>query len=151
MKELRLAGISDMAAANEFLYGGFLEALNRKFAVEPREEEDFHRAAEGYDLASIFCLEEQRSVTRDWIVRYENNYYQLKRLSSYGPATGKVLVRKHLNAELHFSYRGEEIEYQKLAERPVQVGRSHDPKEPKKRYTPSPDHPWRKNWRKNWR
>jgi hypothetical protein len=106
VKELRLAGISEIEAANEFLYAGFLEQLNEKFAVAPREESDFHRSAPGYDLAAIFCREEERALSRDWIVRFENHYYQLKPQSQYQPAKGKVWVRKYLNGELHFNYRG---------------------------------------------
>lgn len=147
VKELRLAGISDIPSANEFLYGGYLEKHNDKFAVEPREEQDYHRSKDGVDLSAIFCLEEERSITKDWIVRYENDYYQLKKLSGYGPAEGKVLVRKYLNEEVHFNYRGEEIAYHKLAQKPVRVEKRVPPKEMKKRYSPSPDHPWRKSWK----
>jgi transposase len=148
VKELRLAGISDRDSANEFLYGGFLEELNSKFAVEPRAGQDFHRAAQGYDLASIFCLEEERGLSRDWIVRFENDFYQLKRQSKYQPATGKVFVRKHLNGELHFNYRGEELPYEKLAQRPLRISQSLAPQKSKAQYKPSPAHPWRKSWKK---
>lgn len=147
VKELRLAKISDIASANEFLYAGFLEQLNSKFAVEAKQEEDFHRSADGIDLADIFCQEEERSITRDWIVRFDNNYYQLKRLSSYGPASGKVLVRKYLNSELHFNYRGEEIEYEKLPDKPSRIEKSLIVNKHKKKYKPSPFHPWRKSWK----
>ena len=127
--------------------GGFLEELNEKFAVEPREEEDFHRSAQGYDLASIFCLEEERSLSRDWIVRFENDFYQLQRQSKYQPTQGKVWVRKYLNGELHFNYRGEDLAYEKLPDRPVRISRSLAPKKSKKKYKPSPDHPWRNSWK----
>lgn len=147
VKEMRLAGISDIAGANEYLYGEFLAQLNSKFAVEPREEEDFHRSSAGLDLTSMFCREEERNVSRDWLVRFENGFYQLKRQSKYEPAEGKVMVRKYLNGELHFNYRGEDIGYEKLPERPVRVSRSLSPKGAGRKYKPSPDHPWRKSWK----
>ena len=147
VKELRLADICDLACANEFLYAGFLQQLNAKFAVEAREEEDFHRLARGLDLASIFCIEEERSLSPDWMVRFDNGFYQLKRQSQYEPARGKVFVRKYLSGELHFNYRGEEIAYEKLAERPVRISKSRMPNQPKREYKPSPDHPWRKSWK----
>ena len=147
VKEMRLSGISDIARANEFLYGGFLEELNSKFAVEAREEADFHRSSVGLDLAAIFCRQEERSVTRDWIVRFEGGFYQLRRQSKYEPASGKVMVRKYLNGELHFNYRGEDIPYEKLAERPVRISKSLAVKKAKREYKPSPDHPWRKSWK----
>jgi hypothetical protein len=142
VKELRLAGISDINSANKLLHGGFIDQLNQKFSVEPRERADFHRTALGYDLESIFCIEQERAITRDWIVRFENNYYQLKRQSKYGPASGKVLVRKYLNSELHFNYRGQDMNYQQLPQRPAPVQRQSGTKK-KKKYTPALDHPWR--------
>ena len=45
VKELRLAGINEIAAANELLAGGFCEQLNRKFAIAPRSAIDYHRSA----------------------------------------------------------------------------------------------------------
>ena len=147
VKELRLAGISDINSANKLLHGGFIDQLNQKFSVEPRESADFHRTALGYDLESIFCIEQQRAITRDWIVRFENNYYQLERQSKYGPVWGKVLVRKYLNSELHFNYRGQDMNYEQLPQRPVPVQRQSEAKK-KKKYTPPLDHPWRCSWKK---
>lgn len=147
VKELRLAGISDIDSANEFLYGGFLEQLNSRFAVEAKEEEDFHRKAVGLELASIFCREEERSITRDWIVRFEGEFYQLRRQSRYEPASGKVMVRKYLNGEMHFNYRGEDLGYEKLAQRPERSSKSLEVKKARRQYKPSPAHPWRKSWK----
>lgn len=147
VKELRLAGISEIDSANEFLYSEFLEQLNARFAVAAKEEEDFHRKAVGLDLASIFCIEEERSITRDWIVRFDNGFYQLKGQSKYEPAKGKVFVRKYLNSELHFNYRGEEIAYEKLPEKPPRISKSLSPKKAGRKYKPAPNHPWRKSWR----
>ena len=42
IKEMRLAGIADMAAAQAFL-PGFMADHNRQFAVEPRNSEDAHK------------------------------------------------------------------------------------------------------------
>ena len=42
VKELRLAGISDMAAANAFL-PAFMERYNAKFAKTPRRPDNLHR------------------------------------------------------------------------------------------------------------
>jgi len=148
VKELRLAQISDIDSANEFLYSGFLEELNAKFGIEPRQEEDFHRKASKYDLGSVFCIEEGRHVSRDWIVRFENNYYQLKKQSRYSPQASRVLVRRYLNGELHFNYRGEEAEYELMEQRPKATEKKRRALKSKRKYVPSPDHPWQKSWKK---
>jgi hypothetical protein len=43
IKEMRLAGIADMAAAQAFL-PGFMARHNKRFAVEPKSAEDAHKA-----------------------------------------------------------------------------------------------------------
>ena len=76
VKELRLAGIRNIEGANQFLRG-FTESLNTKFEVEPRSSADFHRPVmQDMDLRSVFCLEEQRTVGNDWVVRYKNHFFQ---------------------------------------------------------------------------
>jgi len=76
VKELRLAGIETIAASNELL-PQFCQQLNQKFAVAARAAADYHRSAKGYDLAAIFCYQEERTITADWVVRFENRFYQL--------------------------------------------------------------------------
>ena len=64
VKELRLAGISDIEAANAFLIKTFLPQLNTKFRVEPRSAVNAHRRCE-QNLREILCWEETRVVARD--------------------------------------------------------------------------------------
>ena len=118
VKELRLAQLHTITAGNEFLQAGYCEQLNEQFAVAPRSAVDFHRSAKGYDLASIFCIEEERTLTADWIVRFENQFYQLQPLRKAQVGKGKVLVRRYLNGELHFCYGGHDLTYTLLPERP---------------------------------
>lgn len=148
VKELRLERISDIEAANEFLHGGFIDELNSKFAVEATEAADYHRSWRGYELADIFSIQEQRSVSRDWIVRFENNYYQLEKQSRYKPATGKVDVKRYLNGEMHIYYRGREASYRQLSERPAKKGKETATYKEgsKEKYLPAANHPWRKTW-----
>ena len=118
VKEFRLAEISTIDAGNEFLQQGYCAVLNQKFAVAPRSAVDFHRSAKGYDLASIFCIEEERSLSADWIVRFENQFYQLQPARKTQVAKGKVRVRRYLNGQLHFCYAERDLAYKLLPERP---------------------------------
>ena len=145
VKELRLAGSNTIAAANEVLAGGFCEQLNQKFAVAPRSAVDYHRSAKGYDLASIFCLKEERALSADWVVRFANQFYQLQPPRKALVGKGRVRVQRYLNGELHFRYGQQELRYTLLPERP------QPPRKPKqtrprregvKPYVPPRDHPW---------
>jgi len=118
VKELRLAEISTIEAGNQFLHSSYCDHINQKFAVAPRARADYHRPAHGYDLASIFCIEAERSVTTDWTVRFANQYYQLQPVHKAAVGKGTVLVRRYLNGELHFYYRDRDLLYTLLPERP---------------------------------
>jgi hypothetical protein len=144
VKELRLAGISTIAAGNEFLHHGYCEQLNQRFAVAPRSAVDFHRSA------SIFCIEEERTSSADWIVRFENQFYQLQPARKTTVAKGKVRVRRYLNGELHFCHAGRDLAYTLLPERPKP--KTVDKKSNKKpssgtsiieQYVPPANHVWR--------
>jgi hypothetical protein len=149
VKELRLEQISDIGLANKLLAEGFVDNLNRKFAVAPREKADFHRSAKGRDLESVFCKEEERALTDDWIVRYGNSYYQMARQSNQPPTSKKVMVRSYLNGELHFNYRGKDLEHCELPQRPVPAKAEAPVIRSKPRHIPmpAPDHPWRGSYK----
>ncbi|MTH61319.1 ISNCY family transposase [Paracoccus litorisediminis] len=72
VKELRLAGISDMAAGNEFL-PGFMEAFNARFARVPHRPDNLHRAfnIEPDRLRRILCRRDERFVSQQLSLSYE--------------------------------------------------------------------------------
>lgn len=147
VKELRLAGINTIAGANEFLAAGFCEQLNRKFAVAPRSTVDYHRSAKGYELASIFCLEEERALSADWVVRFENQFYQLQPPRKALVAKGRVRVQRYLNGELHFRYGQHELRYTLLPARPQPLSKAKKTRQRRdgvKPYVPPRNHSWRK-------
>src|SRR5207244_6484875 len=46
------------------------------------------------ELDGIFRLESERTISDDWVVRYDNRWFQLEGQGRYyAPAQGKVLVR----------------------------------------------------------
>ena len=149
VKELRLAGVCTIAAANEFMDHGYSEQLNEKFAIAPRAQADYHRGAKGYDLPAIFCLEEQRCVTADWTVRFNNQYYQLQPPGKATIGQGQVLVQRYLDGTLHFRYRDQEVSYTVLPERPQPTAQTRKRKRKQsgvsimEKYVPATNHPWR--------
>ena len=63
VKEMRLAGIDTIEAANAFL-PRFMDGYNTRFAKPPAREHDLHRPlAMEHDLDDILCWREQRSVS----------------------------------------------------------------------------------------
>ena len=147
VKELRLAGINTIAAANDFLATGYSVQINKKFAVTAQAKADYHRSAKGYDLPAIFCIDEDRCLTTDWIVRFENQFYQLQPPRKSPPAHGKILVQRYLDGSLHFRYQERELSYTLLPERPQPAAKVRKRKRQSEtimdKYVPPADHPWR--------
>lgn len=77
VKELRLADISTIAAANEFLQKTFVPWYNQRFTVEPACPIDAHRSIGGHDLDAILSHQEQRVVANDYTIQYHNTRYQI--------------------------------------------------------------------------
>jgi len=147
VKELRLAGINDIERANQSL-SGFTEKLNARFTVEPRSPADFHRPVpQDMDLRHVFCLEESRTVGNDWVVRYKNRLFQIRSQSNLPAGRSKVIVQGHLDGSVHILYRERELiftELKELPRKPAATRQKPQNTEPKARYIPPTDHPWRR-------
>jgi hypothetical protein len=71
VKELRLAGISTVAAANAFL-PTFMADYNARFGKEPRRPEDLHRPApDAAELDEIMTVREERTVSANLTLHYD--------------------------------------------------------------------------------
>lgn len=76
-KELALAGITEMAAANRYLTEQFLPAHNQRFAVPASEAGTAFIPWVGTPLAEILCVHEDRVVAKDNTVRYQGLSLQI--------------------------------------------------------------------------
>jgi transposase len=77
VKELRLEGISTMAAANAYV-PSFIADYNRRFAKPPRNDWDAHRPVrEHEDLDLIFTIREPRKVSHVLTLQYDKAIYLL--------------------------------------------------------------------------
>ena len=71
VKELRLAGVSSITAANAWL-PGFITAYNTRFGRDPANAKDLHRPlAQADDLDEILAWREERTVTRNLTLHYD--------------------------------------------------------------------------------
>jgi hypothetical protein len=71
VKELRLAGISSIAAANAWV-PGFITAYNARFGRGPANAKDLHRPlTRSADLDEILAWREERTVTRNLTLHYD--------------------------------------------------------------------------------
>ena len=149
VKELRLANISNIEKANEFLKT-YIPQYNKKFAVVPQKQADLHRKISKElkaGLPQIFSVQSQRKVNNDYTIMFKNQFFQLEekqRITIF--KKDAVTVEEHLGGETRIRLKDKYLNYTVLPERPKKIkdipvaaltNRKPD-------YRPSADHPWRK-------
>ncbi|MDK2948906.1 MAG: hypothetical protein PWQ56_71 [Patescibacteria group bacterium] len=149
VKELKLANISTIEKANEFLKD-YIPKFNAKFAVIPNRRADLHKPlnkATRVRLPQIFSVQEQRKIMNDYTIRFENQYFQLDQEQ---PTTVykkyAVVVEKHLNNEIKINLKGHYLNYRELPERPkkeINVKLVALTNRKPSQWKPPADHPWR--------
>jgi transposase len=93
-KELQLAGITTVEAANRFLRETYLSEHNARFAVAPEQPEPAFVADAAGAHRDILCVQEERVVGNDNCVRYRGLSLQIPP-SPIRPHFVKVRVRVH--------------------------------------------------------
>jgi hypothetical protein len=100
VNELRLAGITTVAAANRYLRTRFLPAFNAEFARPPSDPTVAFVPVGAVDLDQILCVEEERVVGRDNVVTADRLPLQLAKQPGRRTCAGlRVLVRRHPNGQ----------------------------------------------------
>jgi transposase len=153
VKKLRRRGIYSYEGSNVFLEREYLPEHNQRFGRCAARPEDYHRKApSAAELERIFRLESERTVSDDWVVRYDNHFFQLEPQSGHMvPARSKVWVCEGRHGRITIEYGGRALPCREIAA-PVQpqgletAARQATPRVPisvkKRKWTPPPSHPW---------
>ena len=94
-KELKLAAVTDIKAANAFIQDIDLPEHNARFAVDPAGEGSAFTPIPGVDLDEILCVEEERQVGQDNCVSYRTLKLQIPE-SPMRPHFVKARVKVHV-------------------------------------------------------
>src|SRR5215203_6572452 len=93
-KELRLAGISDIEAANRWLREHYTGEYNKAFAIAPEQEGSTFVADRAEAWREILCVIEERTVGNDNTIAWQGRRLQLP-ASRLRPHFVKATVRVH--------------------------------------------------------
>jgi hypothetical protein len=144
VKELALAGISDIATTNRYL-PKMDRYLNDRFAKQPADPEDWHRPlAPDEDLRDILCFEETRVLARDWTIRYYNRFFQIERQDPLPPSGCRITVRCRRDGTIVLLHKERALRFKEIPTRPIPPPKPKPPRRPRKPHRPAPDHPWRR-------
>jgi hypothetical protein len=159
VKKLRRKGLTTAADANAFLAADYWQAHNARFAQAPGSSDDYHVARpRGLRLDTVFRLEEARTVSNDWVVRYHTRNLQLERQSGHAPARSTVVVHEDAAGQLEIRYRDRVMRWTEIVAGPLPtvvtapaVVPSAPAPGPRHRHHPARTHPWRGRCvRPNW-
>ena len=106
VKELRLAGISTIAEANKFLEKTYLPKMNKKFSRPATQPQDAHVPPGNASLKDIMCLEYERTVANNYVIRFETRLFQILKSKKPLPRPrDKVLVRVRLDGSISILWK----------------------------------------------
>ena len=154
MKEMRLAGIDSIAAANHFLEMRFLPEWEQRFTVAPRNPRNAHRRlGREHRLEEILSVRVARKVAQDHTVSWDGNRWGVPREEVCAGLRGaQVEIERRLDGSHWLRFRGRYLHLRPCPEplRARQVlpayGLQDLPRAthyPKPTKVPPPRHPWR--------
>jgi hypothetical protein len=113
VKELRLAGISNIVSGNAFL-PAFMERFNQRFAIAPASTHDLHRPMQitRTRLGDILCHREQRYVGAQLTFHYDRKQIILEQTEvAKGLAGHYVEIFDHFDKSLEVRWQGHVLPY----------------------------------------
>jgi len=155
VKEMRLAEIDTIQAANRFLELRFIPDWEQRFTVAPRKPRNAHRRlGPDHRLQEILSVRVARQVAQDHTVSWEGNRWGVSREDVCVALRGAhVEIERRLDDSHWLRFRGR---YLRLRHCPEPLSHAASPsglrppglaakknKQPKPKYIPPPQHPWR--------
>jgi hypothetical protein len=105
-QELRLRGLTSIAAANQFLREHYISEFNQRFMVKAAERGIALTPLKRKDLDLVFSLQHERVVGRDNTISFANRSWQIERTKLRATLAGcRVTVHEHLDDTLSITFR----------------------------------------------
>jgi|307.fasta_scaffold50620_1 transposase len=163
VKEMRLAGIDSISAANHFLETRFLPEWEQRFTVQPRNPRNAHRRLDReHRLEEILSVRAARKVAPDYTVSWDGVRWGVPREEvCVGLRGADVEIERRLDGTHWLRFRKS---YLRLRHCPAQPRRfaspsglrppglanqqAQPPKEFKPKWHVPQTHPWRRPWKR---
>ena len=148
VREMRLRNISSIKDANAFL-PEYIEDYNKRFSVVAANATDAHRKslADDKTLELIFSQQQQRIISKNLEISYNNVIYQIQSKKPGYTMRGAKLIVSERGPEITLLYKGKSLPYKTLdkSNKPPAAVSSKQLDSPRKisQAKPAADHPWR--------
>jgi hypothetical protein len=146
IKEMRVAGVSSLEAANVFLQEVFIPFWNARFTVSPAEPQDAHRPLPpGVDLNVLFAETETRLLREDFTFQYHKVVWQIEAADVDGlRPKQRVTIESRLDGSLRYRCGGRYVTPVRFVPSPPALAAAPRPRTPPPRRPAPANHPWRK-------
>lgn len=150
IKEMRLADIQTVDQANVFLET-YLPRFNQRFARAPLSKENLHRPLpKDHFLEEIFCVKDNRSIARDYTVRWKHRIFRIQK-PSITMRKQWVCVMEQFDGKITLRLNGRSLAFSEVTDKDLKASakvekllfsrvRKNSP------YIPPPTHPWRRKF-----
>jgi transposase len=119
VKEMRLAGISSINAANHYLRNSDFIKNHNRFSKKAAQKGNAHRIHRQYDLKDVFSIKETRVLANDFTITYHKRIYQLSdQQKTIIRPKNEIVVKKHLDGLITLWIRKTELLFYEIQERP---------------------------------
>jgi hypothetical protein len=151
VKELRLAGISTLEAANPFLQKVYLPDHNARGALEAAHGRDAHRPLlAGHRLEEILSLRSQRTLQKDFTLRFQDQWFQLLAEQPVRlQPNDQLTVEVRWDGSTHLRFQGHYLRFQLIPcqpSKPIALGQKPSAvlaAKTARPYRPPSTHPWK--------
>lgn len=150
IKEMRLADIRTIEQANAFLET-YLPRFNQRFARPSLSRENLHRPLpKDLLLEEIFCVKDNRSIARDYTVRWKHRLFRIEK-PSITMRKQWVCVMEQFDGRITLKLNGKSLAFSEVTDKDLKASaqvqkpllsrvRTNSP------YIPPPTHPWRRKF-----
>ena len=149
VKELRLASISTLKQANNFLEC-YLPKHNARFMVQPFRKTNLHRPVpKCMNFNNVFCIKEHRTISNGFTCQWKNRIFLIKN-PSITMKKQRVCVMERFNGEINLKLKDKDLPFVEVTRKDIQaINRCQKAARKlimKERiyYPPPKNHPWRK-------
>jgi hypothetical protein len=148
VKEMRLANICTLEAANEFLKT-YLTRFNRQFSKIPLSKGNLHcPIPKDLCLKDIFCIKESRQIAKDYTVRWKNRTFRIQK-PRLTMKRQRLLVLEQFDGTVRMKYQGREVAFVEVTNkipRPAAQSMARTERSRPSAYIPPTQHPWRRRF-----
>jgi transposase len=115
VKELRLENICTIEQANQFLLERYLPKMNEKFSRPAKHSDDAHVNPGKVKLDDILCMEYDRRISKDYIIRFQARLFQILKTNKPLPRSeDKAIVRIRLDNSIHIVWKDKPLAFKEI-------------------------------------